>query len=134
MTEWESCPKCGSTEVLTDVRPVDRSDSGIHDLSIGFAGARIVGPFRMTKMVPLKASVCAQCGYVELYSKDTLQVRQVRDGLSHDRLSAGQERSTPVVETSSGTRTFLLLAISLALFAALAVAALVLVLRVLGPR
>jgi predicted nucleic-acid-binding Zn-ribbon protein len=62
------CPKCGSREVIPDVRIVDRGDNDWkRDLEVEVydnPGALI---FKGTHAGTLRASVCGRCGYAELY-------------------------------------------------------------------
>ncbi len=133
MNKWQACPKCASTDILSPVRVVDHSDSGIRDLSLSFPGARIIGPLRLPKLVSLVATVCASCGYSELYAKDSRDVRDARDAQTAFTASAGQMQS-PVEGTGSGNRPFMLIAVSLAALLAFAIAAFILVTGLLGPK
>ncbi len=134
MRTLQPCPKCGSPDTLSDVAVVDRTDSGARDLSLSFPGARQVGPFRMTKMVPLIASVCANCGYSELRVKDINQLREARDRSREAASTTRWQSQTPVSETSASSRSFVLIAVSLAVLLAVGLAALVMVVMTLGPR
>jgi predicted nucleic-acid-binding Zn-ribbon protein len=61
------CPKCGSTSIVTDARPVETTDG-----SAALAVARDANPdafvFKDRRTTDLSACVCRDCGYVELYA------------------------------------------------------------------
>lgn len=64
------CPKCGSPEVVRDVRVVDRghgnADAG--DLSVAVYSNPQAWLFKGKVTTALTACVCAECGYTEMYA------------------------------------------------------------------
>lgn len=64
------CPKCGSPEVVRDVRVIDRghgnSDAG--NVNVGVYGNPQAWLFKDKVTAELTACVCAECGYTELYA------------------------------------------------------------------
>lgn len=66
------CPKCGSSEVIRDVRVMDRghgsADAG--DLSAVVYANPQAWVFKNKVSVELSASVCGACGFTELYAVD----------------------------------------------------------------
>ena len=67
-----TCPKCGSSEVVSDLRVMDRghgsADAG--DLSAVVYGNPEAWVFKNKVRVQLSACVCGACGYTELYAAD----------------------------------------------------------------
>ena len=64
------CPKCGSSEVVRDVRVIDRghgnADAG--NVSVGVYANPQAWLFKEKVATELSACVCAQCGYTEFYA------------------------------------------------------------------
>jgi predicted nucleic-acid-binding Zn-ribbon protein len=132
--EWRSCPKCGSTDIVPRARIVDRSDSGVGDLSLSFPGARTVGPIRIPKRVALAASVCSSCGYTELYVQRPEEVREARDRARQEPYYQGQPSQIGGTSSRSSQRVFALIGVSLALLLALGIVALILFFLNSGPK
>jgi predicted nucleic-acid-binding Zn-ribbon protein len=67
-----ACSKCGSTELIRDVRIMDRghgsADSG--NLSAVVYGNPEAWMFKGRVRVELSACVCGHCGFTELYAVD----------------------------------------------------------------
>ena len=67
-----ACSKCGSSEVVRDVRIMDRghgsADSG--NLSAVVYGDPEAWMFKGKVRVELSACVCGHCGFTELYALD----------------------------------------------------------------
>lgn len=67
-----ACTKCGSSEVLRDVRIMDRghgsADAG--NLSAVVYGNPAAWIFKGKVRIELTACVCGSCGYAELYAVD----------------------------------------------------------------
>lgn len=61
------CPKCGSSEVVRDVRVMDRGDAA-GDLSAAVYASPRAWFFKDKVTTELSAYVCAGCGYTELYA------------------------------------------------------------------
>jgi predicted nucleic-acid-binding Zn-ribbon protein len=70
MKQSHRCPKCQSTDIIGDVRPLDRTDDGTYTAQLATyrnPGAML---FRGAQKTPLRAWVCAECGFVEFYAED----------------------------------------------------------------
>ncbi len=65
-----SCPKCGSTEIIHDAEVRDYDASSYRALSVYVALRQPEGGFfkKTTESGELLASVCGGCGYTELYA------------------------------------------------------------------
>ena len=65
-----SCPKCGSTEIIHDAEVRDYDASSYRALSVYVALRKPEGGFfkKTTESGELRASVCGGCGYTELYA------------------------------------------------------------------
>jgi len=66
------CLKCGSIEVLRDVRVMDRGDGSIDagDLSLAVYKNPEAWVFKNKVTSALSACVCAACGFTEFYAVD----------------------------------------------------------------
>jgi predicted nucleic-acid-binding Zn-ribbon protein len=66
------CPKCGSAEIVREVRVIDRghgnADSG--NINVGVYTKPEAWLFKGKVATDLTAYVCAQCGFTELYATD----------------------------------------------------------------
>ena len=64
------CHKCGSTEVVPDVEVRDYDASSYRELTLSVQLPRPPGSFiyQGSETSPLRAWVCGQCGYTELYA------------------------------------------------------------------
>ena len=64
------CPKCGSPDVVPDVEVRDYDASSYRELSVSVRLPRPPGAFihKGSETSPLRAWVCGQCGYTELYA------------------------------------------------------------------
>jgi len=73
------CPKCGSTEIIANAKPIDR---GHKDWEKAFTLATYGNPtalvFTDKHTSTVGAWVCVQCGYVEFYanSPSSLKLQQ----------------------------------------------------------
>jgi predicted nucleic-acid-binding Zn-ribbon protein len=68
----DSCPKCGSSEVVRGVRVIDRGDGNMDagNLSVAVYTHPQAWLFKGKVATALSACVCAGCGYTELYAAD----------------------------------------------------------------
>ena len=77
-----ACPKCGSSEIVRDLRIMDRghgsADAG--DLSAVVYGDPQAWIFKGKVRIELSACVCGGCGYTELYASDPSALRAARPG------------------------------------------------------
>ena len=65
------CPKCGSTEIIPDVRVLDRGESNLtSDLQVAVDANPGAWVFKGRQISKLSAFVCASCGYTEMYAID----------------------------------------------------------------
>lgn len=66
MKRENKCPKCGSSDVITDAKAIDRVDNGALSVSTFRKPDAVVFKGQLT--TTLSAWVCADCGYLELYA------------------------------------------------------------------
>lgn len=71
------CPKCGSGRVMHDVRVIDRNGE-YQDMSLSVRVERNPHAllFKGAKDFELKAHICGECGYAELYAADPEEIWQ----------------------------------------------------------
>ncbi len=70
MKQSHLCPKCNSTEIIANVRPLDGTDSGIRTAELATYRNPDALLFTGAQKTPMRAWVCAQCGFVEFYAAD----------------------------------------------------------------
>ena len=81
MKSTNKCPKCGSTDVIADARPLDQSPSR-------YLGQLTVINYRDPDALIFKgrqgsyvsAWICADCGFMELYVDSPQALKVPRDG------------------------------------------------------
>jgi hypothetical protein len=61
------CPKCGSPDVIPDVRILDRNESWKNELQVEVYSNPNALLFKGAHGGTLRASICGRCGYAELY-------------------------------------------------------------------
>ena len=67
----DCCPKCGSPDVVPDVRLLDRGHANYqHDLQAQVEEHPDAWVFKGPVRSSLRARVCGRCGYTELYAQD----------------------------------------------------------------
>lgn len=73
MKRTNQCPKCGSRDVITDAKAIDRVDNG----ALSVATLRKPGAvlFKGMLTTTLSAWVCADCGYLELYADNPKSIK-----------------------------------------------------------
>lgn len=64
------CPKCGSQEVLPDVRIIDRGYPVDGELRVEAQARPMALILKGKTKSTLRAWLCGSCGYVEFYSMD----------------------------------------------------------------
>ena len=65
------CPRCGSDAVIPDARLVDRGDGDArHTLEVGLVRQPDAMLVKHEERVAVRAQVCGDCGFVELYAAD----------------------------------------------------------------
>ena len=78
MKNTNTCPKCGSIEIIADAKAIDRDQGGMH-LGEQFTVATFGKPealvFKEKRMTTVSAWVCGQCGYMELYADSPSSLR-----------------------------------------------------------
>jgi hypothetical protein len=63
-----TCPKCGSGDVIPNVRVVDRGDNNSkRDLQVEVYESPEAWLFKGTHAGTITATVCGRCGYAEMY-------------------------------------------------------------------
>ena len=74
----KQCPKCNSGKVMHNVRVVDRNGE-YQDMSLSVRVERKPDAllFKGAKDFELRALICGDCGYVELYASDPGRLWQV---------------------------------------------------------
>lgn len=66
-----TCPRCGAEAVIPDARLVDRGDSDARkNAEVGVMRAPEAVLFKDEVRVPLRAQICGECGFVELYAQN----------------------------------------------------------------
>src|SRR5689334_18598362 len=75
MKNGQPCPKCGSKDILADVRVEDKGRQGRHDLELVAFGNPNALIFTERQTTSVSAWVCGSCGYVDLYAKDVEALR-----------------------------------------------------------
>ena len=80
MKQSGHCPKCKSTDILSNVKAVDRGEgnAGYH-LCVSVFADPDAYVFKGEERSPLSAWVCADCGYVEFYATSPEVLKQVRE-------------------------------------------------------
>ncbi len=69
MKRTNTCPKCGSRDVIADAKAIDRGHSDIpRELSVATFRRPEAFLFKGQLSTTVSAWVCAACGYVELYA------------------------------------------------------------------
>jgi hypothetical protein len=104
--------------VIPSVRVIDLGD-GIRPLSLMIEERPRATIFRGWRRFPLSASVCATCGYTELYVEDPASMRE-----AHARAQATSGLISPDVGIQGAlpsARVFIALALGLALLAGLGI-------------
>lgn len=79
MKSTNKCPKCGSSDIATDAKAIDRG--GMYNTEWELSVATFKKPealvFNEKSVSPLSAWVCLSCGYVEFYADSPEQLRGV---------------------------------------------------------
>jgi predicted nucleic-acid-binding Zn-ribbon protein len=69
MKQTNKCPKCGSNDVITDAKAIDRShNSAQKELTVATFRKPDAILFKGQQNTTVSAWVCAECGFVELYA------------------------------------------------------------------
>jgi predicted nucleic-acid-binding Zn-ribbon protein len=77
MKRTNTCPKCGSSDVIADAKAIDRSHSSNQtELTVATFRKPDAVIFKGQQETTLSAWVCAECGFVEFYadSPKTLKI------------------------------------------------------------
>jgi len=78
MMQSQSCPNCGSTEIIPRVRVVDNAPSGGKiDLAVEICENPDALLFKGTHIGKLYARICGNCGYTELFVENPREILQV---------------------------------------------------------
>ena len=70
MAQGPACVKCGSTDIISEARVIDRDPGGEHDLHVRVDADPDALFFEEAERCPVHARVCGHCGYTELYADD----------------------------------------------------------------
>ena len=71
-----TCPKCRGTNIAADAKAIDRTESFIQlELTVSVYGKPDAAVFKDKRETALSASVCSDCGYVELYADHPKRLR-----------------------------------------------------------
>ncbi len=72
MKKTKQCPKCESQKILKDARVIDKASKGGPALDLELAVSKNPDAllFKGEKRFPIRAWVCAYCGYTELYTNN----------------------------------------------------------------
>jgi predicted nucleic-acid-binding Zn-ribbon protein len=69
MKQTGTCPKCHSTDILTNVHAIDRGGKGAeYDLRVATYTNPDAWVFKGQQDSTLSAWVCAACGFLEFYA------------------------------------------------------------------
>ena len=76
MKRTGKCPKCGSTEIIKEAKPIDEDRNG-QERWLRLAKFRNPGAmiFKGKQSSTVAAWVCADCGYTELYTDNPQSLR-----------------------------------------------------------
>lgn len=78
MKSTNTCPKCGSHDIIADAKAIDHAHGGSQlDLSVATYVAPDAWIFKGEQKSKLSAWVCCGCGFVEFYadSPESLTIR-----------------------------------------------------------
>jgi predicted nucleic-acid-binding Zn-ribbon protein len=71
MKHTGQCPKCGSTQIITDAKAVDRGEGNRpHEMVVVTYARPDAILFRQRQHTTVSAWVCAACGFMEFYADD----------------------------------------------------------------
>jgi len=70
MKQSHHCPKCHSSDIIGNVRPLDRTDNGTHTTQLATYRNPDAFIFRGAQKTPILAWVCGECGFVEFYAEN----------------------------------------------------------------
>jgi ribosomal protein S27AE len=83
MKHAKTCPKCDSSDIIADVRAVDRGDGNAsYDLHVATYRKPAALLFKGKQTSTLSAWVCGRCGYVEFYADAPDALKIDRDELA----------------------------------------------------
>jgi predicted nucleic-acid-binding Zn-ribbon protein len=75
MKRDNKCPNCECTEIIMDVKIVDRGDDDRHhELCLVVEGDPTAWIFKDNSYGVMRACICAECGFTEIY---TTNVREL---------------------------------------------------------
>ena len=89
-----TCFRCESTAIIPDVRIVDRGE-GKKDLSVEVYRNPDALLFKRAAASPLRAWICASCGYTEIYASDTTRLKAAYDEMQGQGTRTGGEAVEP---------------------------------------
>ena len=69
MKRTNKCPKCGSTEIFSNAKAIDRGENNAQwEFTVATFGKPEALIFKDKHTSTVSAWVCGQCGYIELYA------------------------------------------------------------------
>jgi len=74
MSLTEKCAKCGHEKLIARARVVCKADGADQDVRLRADAHPDAIVFKQASRSPVRASVCAKCGYVEFYAEDPGQL------------------------------------------------------------
>jgi predicted nucleic-acid-binding Zn-ribbon protein len=78
MKRTNRCPKCGSSDIIADVRATTRTAFGEQELLVATYRKPEAALFKQELCTTLSAWVCADCGYAELYAHAPRTIKVAR--------------------------------------------------------
>jgi len=75
MKHSRRCPKCSSTDIISDAKVIDRVNAAEMDLTIATYGKPEALLFKDQRVSTVSAWVCGSCGFTELYTDAPRDIR-----------------------------------------------------------
>ncbi len=76
MKQTGKCPKCGSSDIVTDAKAIDRGHmDSPHEMSIATFRKPEAFIFKEKQETTVSAWACEDCGYVEFYADHPKRIR-----------------------------------------------------------
>lgn len=75
MKHRDTCPKCSSTDIISDAKVIDRVNAAEMDLTIATYGKPEALLFKDQRVSTVSAWVCGSCGFIELYADAPRDIR-----------------------------------------------------------
>lgn len=75
MKHRDTCPKCSSSDIISNARMITRVGGGESDLTIATYGKPEALLFKDQRVSTVSAWVCGSCGFTELYTDAPRDIR-----------------------------------------------------------